>query len=166
MSKPIRSFDRMIIPAPCDADWDSMVGNDRVRFCEHCNLHVTNLSSLTRPEAMRLVARSEGRLCVRFVKRSDGSVVTKQVTERVHHIARRVSRIAAGAFTASLSFSNAAAQNQSQSNSARMNAPAATAVELTNTANAKVAGTVRDENGAVISGATVTLTNNRTGASF
>jgi hypothetical protein len=38
----------MIIPAPCDADWDTMVGNDRVRFCEDCNLHVTNLSNITR----------------------------------------------------------------------------------------------------------------------
>jgi hypothetical protein len=38
MPQSIRSFDRMIIPAPCDADWDSMIGNDRVRFCEHCSL--------------------------------------------------------------------------------------------------------------------------------
>lgn len=31
MSKSNRSFDRVIIPAPCDADWDSMADNDRVR---------------------------------------------------------------------------------------------------------------------------------------
>jgi hypothetical protein len=84
----------MIIPAPCEADWESMIGNERVRFCEHCNLHVTNLSTLTRQEAMRLVSRSEGRLCVRFVKRVDGSVVTKQLPQKLHQIGRRVSRIA------------------------------------------------------------------------
>ncbi len=166
MSKSIRSFDRMIIPAPCNADWDSMIGNERVRFCEHCSLHVTNLSSLTRPEAMRLVARSEGRLCVRFMKRSDGSIVTKEVAERVHHIARRVSRIAAGAFTATLSLSNAAAQNQQSNSALRTNTAAATVIESTTVANAKVTGTVTDQNGAVIPGATVTLVNNRTGASY
>ena len=32
-----------------------MIGNDGVRFCEHCNLQVTNLSNVTRQEAMRLV---------------------------------------------------------------------------------------------------------------
>ena len=110
MPKSNRSFDRMIIPAPCDADWDSMIGNDRVRCCEHCDLHVTNLSALTKQEAMRLVARSEGRLCVRFVRRIDGSVLSKQMPQKLHRISRRVSRLAAGAFSATLSLSSAAAQ--------------------------------------------------------
>src|SRR5258708_1371474 len=77
MSEPIRSLDRITIPKPCGADWDSMIGNDQVRFCDHCNLHVTNLSSMTRQEAMRLVARSKGHLCVRFIQRSGGGVLTK-----------------------------------------------------------------------------------------
>ena len=41
MPKSVRSFDRITIPAPCDADWDAMIGNDQVRFCEHCKLHTT-----------------------------------------------------------------------------------------------------------------------------
>ena len=61
MPKSVRSFDRIKIPAPCDADWEAMSGNDQVRFCEHCNLRVTDLSSMTRQEATRLVARSEAR---------------------------------------------------------------------------------------------------------
>src|SRR3954470_21973930 len=101
--KSNRSFDRMIIPAPCDADWDSMIGNERVRFCEHCSLEVTNLSNLTRQEAMRLVAKSEGRLCVQFVRRNDGSIVSKKIPKQLHQISRRVSRLAAGAFSATLS---------------------------------------------------------------
>src|SRR5437773_12524842 len=100
MPQSIRSFDRMIIPAPCDADWDSMVGNDQVRFCEHCDLHVNNLSSMTRVNAMRLVARSKGRLCVRYVQGLAGSVLTKGVPEKFHRISRRVPVVAAGAFTA------------------------------------------------------------------
>jgi len=154
----------MIIPAPCDADWDSMIGNDRVRFCEHCNLHVTNLSSLTRPEAMRLVARSEGRLCVRFLKGADG-VLTKQLPQSLHQISRRVSRIAAGAFTATLSLSSAAAQtaftnfkpDEIVSHQLLQEKQRETAVL------ANLWGTVLDPNGAVIPEALVEISDAATG---
>ena len=43
------------IPSPCSADWNSMKGNDQVRFCEHCDLSVHNLSQMTRHQAERLV---------------------------------------------------------------------------------------------------------------
>jgi hypothetical protein len=109
---PVRSFDRITIPAPCDADWDSMIGNDQVRFCEHCNLHVTDLSAMTRQQAMSLVARSQGRLCVRFIQRPDGGILTRTLPEKFYRISRRASRIAAGAFTATLSLSSAAAQTR------------------------------------------------------
>ena len=160
MSQSIRSFDRMIIPAPCDADWDSMTGNDQVRFCEHCKLHVTNLSSLTRQDAIRLVARSQGRLCVRFVQRPNGRVLTKQMPEKVHHIARRVSRIAAGAFTATLSLSSAAAQESAPTKDAP-NAVQRLAQEKPKPADnsAALSGTITDPNGAVVAGAAVTLIN-------
>lgn len=111
MAKSVRSFDRMNIPAPCDADWDSMIGNEQVRFCEHCSLHVTDLSSLTRKDAMELVARSQGRLCVRFIQRPNGEVLTRTMPEKLYRIQRRVSRIAASAFTATISISSAIAQS-------------------------------------------------------
>lgn len=166
MPKSNRSFNRMIIPAPCDADWDSMAGNERVRFCDHCSLHVTNLSGLTRQEAINLVAQSEGRFCVRFVKRADGSVLGKQAPTKLHHIARRVSRIAAGAFTATLSLSSAAAHNSLTSNSV---APAhvvaqrpLSQVEM----GCSLSGIIGDPSGAVVSGATVTLTDLKGGSLF
>jgi hypothetical protein len=31
------------ITSPCQADWHSRFGNDRIRFCEHCRLSVHNL---------------------------------------------------------------------------------------------------------------------------
>ena len=46
MSDELRSLDRLTISNPCNADWASMSGNDQVRFCEHCSLHVTNLSNM------------------------------------------------------------------------------------------------------------------------
>jgi ankyrin repeat protein len=167
MPRPLRSFDRMIIPAPCDADWDAMIGNERVRFCEHCHLHVTNISALTRQEAMRLVSRSEGRLCVRFMKSANGSVVTKQLPQALHHISRRVSRIAAGAFTATLSLSSAAAQTRSSGDANLRARPVAAApVESNSATECIVGGTVTDPNGAVISGASISLQNNRSGEVF
>ena len=30
MSNQLRSLDRITIPTPCDADWDSMAGNDQI----------------------------------------------------------------------------------------------------------------------------------------
>lgn len=73
MSSPL---DNMKIASPCSADWDSMIGNDRVRFCGQCGLNVYNLSGMSRAEAERLIIEREGRLCVRFYTRADGTVLT------------------------------------------------------------------------------------------
>ena len=167
MPQSIRSFDRINIPAPCDADWDSMIGNDRVRFCEHCKLDVTNLSALTRPEAMRLVERSEGRLCVRFVTRPNGRLLTKQLPRKVHQIARRASRIAAGAFSATLSLSSAVAQAQSGGSlEAQRDRAVAAVVAVPLAHEAAVTGTVTDPNGGLVMGANVILLKKGSGAAF
>ena len=159
MPKSVRSFDRITIPAPCDADWEAMIGNDQVRFCQHCNLHVTDLSSMTRPAAMRFVARSRGRLCVRYVQRVNGDILTKEIPQRLHHISRRVSRIAAGAFSASLSLSTAAAQTRSDANPTTVRQTEPVASVTATKEGASIAGVVKDPNGAVVSQATVTLMN-------
>ena len=117
MPRSIRPFDRINIPAPCDADWDSMIGNEQVRFCEHCSLHVTDLSAMTRRKAMDFVARSEGRVCVRFIQAPNGRVLSRNVPEKLYRIQRRVSRLAASAFTATLSISTAIAQSSPNSGS-------------------------------------------------
>jgi ankyrin repeat protein len=163
MSEPVRSFDRITIPAPCDADWDSMIGNEQVRFCEHCNLHVTNLSSLTRLEATRFVARSQGRLCVRYVEMKSRDVLIRS-TEKLHRIGRRVSHFAAGAFTATLSLSSAAAQTGSAAIPEPLQRTSATTPE--NQVGTNLSGVVTDPNRAVVPGAVVTLTNAKTQMAF
>lgn len=65
------------IASPCSQDWNSMTGNDRQRFCGACELNVYNLSGMTRNEAERLIMSAEGRLCVRFFRRADGTVITQ-----------------------------------------------------------------------------------------
>ena len=165
MPTPIRSFNRMIIAAPCTADWDSMVGNDQVRFCEHCHLSVTDISSLSAQEAIRLVARSEGRLCVRMVRRADGEVVTRQAHQPLLQIGRRVSRIAAGAFTATLSLSSAGGQSTSNKNVPADQIAVQQPVQRIEKGGT-LSGVVTDAFGAIVPGAVVTLTNSKTGSDF
>ena len=95
---------RVRVASPCAASWDAMEGDGRVRFCRECNLHVYNLSGMTRREAEALVANAEGRLCVRFYRRSDGTVITRNCPVGLRALKRRVSRIAGAALTAVLGF--------------------------------------------------------------
>jgi hypothetical protein len=69
-------LDRLRIASPCDASWDEMEGDDLVRFCRHCQLNVYNLSGMSRREAAAFVREAEGRLCVRFYRRADGTLLT------------------------------------------------------------------------------------------
>ena len=158
---PKNFLDSMTIPSPCDADWDSMIGNDQMRFCEHCNLDVHNISSMTRTQAQRLVSRSNGRLCVRYHSDSTGQPLTLPLIQKLHRINRRVSRIAAGAFTASLSITSAVAQNSSSRYIPRP--PEAVQINPQLLTGSVLAGTVKDPNGAVIPGATVFLSNEARG---
>jgi hypothetical protein len=53
-----------------------MAGSECARFCTSCGLNVYNLSAMTREEAEALILQKEGRLCVRFFQRDDGTVMT------------------------------------------------------------------------------------------
>ncbi len=65
------------VASTCSADWDSMQGDERVRHCCQCKLNVYNLTSMTAVEAEQLIQSHEGRLCVRFYERADGTVLTR-----------------------------------------------------------------------------------------
>lgn len=97
-------LDDIRIASPCNADWDQMIGNDRARFCGQCNLNVYNLSSMTRDEAELLMGRTEGRLCVRYFRRADGSVMTQDCPVGLRAIRRRMSYVARAVNSAVLSF--------------------------------------------------------------
>ncbi|HVG38198.1 MAG TPA: hypothetical protein VM870_02855 [Pyrinomonadaceae bacterium] len=104
MSKFTSPLDHVKVAAPCPANWDQMVGGERVRFCSQCNLNVYNLSGMTNREAESLLVNSEGRLCVRFYRRADGSILTKNCPVGLGALARKVSRAAGALFSALLSF--------------------------------------------------------------
>ena len=94
MARFTNRLDNIRVAAPCSADWDSMFGNERVRLCEQCNLNVYNLSEMSRVEADRLINQAEGRLCVRFYRRRDGSIITQNCPVGLRAIKRRLSRVA------------------------------------------------------------------------
>lgn len=92
------------IADPCTANWDEMVGNDRVRFCGECKLNVFNLSKMTQTEAENLIRNTQGRLCARFYRRADGSVLTENCPTGLRAARIRMAKIATAALSAILSF--------------------------------------------------------------
>jgi hypothetical protein len=55
-----------------------MQGDDKVRFCDQCQLNVYNLSAMGRDEAEEYARRHEKeRVCLMFYRRADGTVLTQ-----------------------------------------------------------------------------------------
>ena len=104
MAKFTNPLDGVRVAAPCPADWERMVGDERMRYCGQCNLHVYNLSGMTRAEAEALITNAEGRLCVRFYRRADGTVLTRNCPVGLRALKRRVSRTAGAMLSAVLGF--------------------------------------------------------------
>ncbi len=92
MTKFTNPLSNIKIASPCTADWNEMLGNERRRFCGECKLNVYNLSGMSQREAENLLLNSEGRLCVRFYKRADGTILTKDCPVGWQAIRQRVSK--------------------------------------------------------------------------
>ena len=65
------------IASPCEEKWESMRGDERVRFCARCSLNVFNVKELTEVEVRALFLKAEGRVCGRIFRRRDGTVLTR-----------------------------------------------------------------------------------------
>ena len=92
-------LDRLEVASPCSQSWEKMVGDDRSRFCSECKLNVYNLAAMSRHEAEVLIAQKEGRLCARFYRRHDNTVLASDCPIGLRAIRKRVSRIAATTFS-------------------------------------------------------------------
>jgi hypothetical protein len=117
MKRFTNPLDNIRIASPCSADWNEMLGDERKRFCSQCSLNVYNLSGMTPGEAENLLLTSEGRVCVRFYRRADGTVLTKDCPVGWQAVKRRVSRAAtafvslcAGIFTGIFAFNQPRAE--------------------------------------------------------
>lgn len=71
-----RHLPTLAVASPCHERWEDMQGDDKRRFCGRCEKHVHNLSAMPPDEAEALLTESDLRVCVRFYRRSDGTVIT------------------------------------------------------------------------------------------
>jgi Carboxypeptidase regulatory-like domain len=146
-------LDRLRIASPCPARWEQMNGDDRARFCELCNLHVYNIAELTAREAKSLIANTEGRICARLYRRSDGTVITKDCPVGLRAIRRRVARIAGAAFATILSLCGGAFGQKKEDNACKQQVVITRGVSDTS----DVTGTILDPLGAVVPGTKLTI---------
>lgn len=142
----------MQIAAPCTASWDEMSGDDKSRFCQQCQLNVYNLSVLTESEVEALLASrsADGRMCVRFYRRADGTVLTDNCPvglRRLRDTARTAWRVAAAVLSCALSWSAAwAGEGQAGDNKERSKAGSAASKKATKIHCKKYSGgNLRDE---------------------
>ncbi len=98
MKKYTNPLDGIRIASPCSADWAKMDGDERKRFCSDCGLNVYNLSEMSRIEAENFLINSEGRVCLRLFRRSDGTILTQDCPVGWEALKKRVSRAAAAIF--------------------------------------------------------------------
>ncbi len=90
MSRNRSPLNNIKIASPCSANWAGMYGNERKRFCGDCKLNVYNISGMTLTAAEDLLERSEGRLCIRYYQRADGTILTKDCPVGLAKIRQRV----------------------------------------------------------------------------
>jgi len=151
-------LEHLRIASPCPTTWEQMKGDERTRFCELCNLHVYNIAELTAAEARSLVINTEGRLCARLYRRSDGTVITKDCPVGLRAVRRRIARVAGAAFATILSLCGGAfGQKAKDDKSCRQQVKISRTLTQDPIANNRVEGTIFDSNGAVIPGAVITI---------
>lgn len=168
MSKK-KFLEQIEVKSPCSEDWNEMTGNAEVRFCSHCNLNVNNLSALTRREALKIVRKSQGRICVRYVQNPVDK--TPVFADKLYQITRRAG-IAAGVLGASLTLSTLAFA-QGKPRLIKRDANTQTEIsqinqsenEKTESSRAGISGTVMDSNGAFAPNVIVSLINRKSNES-
>lgn len=89
-------LNRIRVASPCTARWEDMDGDERSRFCAHCSRRVYNLSGLTESQVAGLIETHEGRLCGRFHRRRDGTMLTADCPVGTGRVAARL-KLAVGA---------------------------------------------------------------------
>lgn len=158
-------LEKIEVQTPCSEDWSEMRGNDEVRFCSHCSKSVNNLSAMTRKKALKMVRESNGNLCVRYVKNpANNAPVFKG---ELYQISRRAPRLAVGVMATALSLSSMVYAQDEPKLPEMMGDVSlikkAIEPDKTESAAASIFGTITDPSGAVISGATVTLSSETKG---
>lgn len=161
MSQHKVKLENVRIASPCPKKWEEMVGDERTRFCSHCQLNVYNFSAMTQTETEAFLMKAEGRVCGRFYQRADGTMLTQDCPVGLRAIKQRVSKWVATAFSAIFGLAipgyltSTYAQQKTESN-------ATVQRSLRRNEQPALQGVITDEFRAVIHDATVTATNQQT----
>jgi hypothetical protein len=65
------------IKTPCPMNWDDMKGDSQKRFCGHCQKHVHNFEQMAAGDVNELLVSGQN-VCAKILRRTDGSIVTKE----------------------------------------------------------------------------------------
>lgn len=154
-------LDNLRIASPCPVGWEQMTGDERIRLCRLCDLHVYNIAEMSRKEAASLIANSEGgRICARLFRRTDGTIITRDCPVGLRAIKRRVSKTATAVFATVMALcSSVAGQKPAKPGQDSCQSQ----VKITRTIDeAQPAGAmallILDPNGAVVAGADIVVT--------
>lgn len=157
---PLININDVRIASPCAMPWDAMAGNQQVRHCSECKLNVYNLSAMTEIEIQRLLLdRAEQRVCVRFYRRADGTMLTQDCPRGIKRLAKRVSKLGAAVFSAlvSLNCAMAKATTAGSTSAASKTQPQACQRVQAQEKSANILVVVIDPDGAVVAGARIAL---------
>jgi len=133
--EPRDDLNKVMIAAPCNIGWDTMVGNDRVRLCAGCNKNVYNTSRMTKSEIRELMSRSGKLPCLRIYRRADGTMITEDCPvglRRVRDAWKRGAKVAASIWTCLISITGASAQNALTGKSLKTSQNVAESTQLPN----------------------------------
>lgn len=108
-------FASIRIATPCDASWEAMAGDDRVRHCGLCERKVYDFAQLTRAEIVTLL-QDHGELpCARLHRRADGTLITADCARGVRRRTRRLAVVAVACAAGAALAAGAAAPAESPS---------------------------------------------------
>gem|GEM_PF-6264579 len=72
-----KSNKQITVPSPCSQDWFDMdaEGEQPARFCNQCQEHVYDISSMTRREALAFMEKHRWQVCVNYEVDEDGEIL-------------------------------------------------------------------------------------------
>lgn len=96
MAIELPQLDQVGIASPCSIPWETMRGDERVRFCRQCRKNVYNFAEMTRGEITQLIQENEGHLCGRMYRRADGTLLTSDCPVGLRAVRHRLVRAVCG----------------------------------------------------------------------
>jgi hypothetical protein len=167
------NLDDMEIAQSCSTDWESMTGDEKIRFCVECNKDVYNFSAMTKRQAELLLQKTGGQICARITRDIDGAVITAGSPVGLNLVNLRASKFASAVVTAALSLSSTVAAKPSLTVDSKVsNLTSQKTKEKESdqendgknqlSSSAAIKGTLFDIQKAVIAGANIKLSNETT----